>query len=68
MKIVLQPGDELVVSFEDTDEEFRIHFDSETHPNSVTIEETVGYPDEKGREGILYSWALNQEHLTSNKE
>lgn len=54
MKINLAPGDELVVRFEDTDGEVRVHFDSKTYPNAVVIEETANFPDDEGRMGILY--------------
>ncbi len=54
MVINLSPGDELVVQFEDTDGEFRIHFGTKTYPNAVIIEETAGFPDVFGRKGIIY--------------
>ncbi len=55
MIINLSPGNELVIHFEDTDGEFRIHFDSKTYPNAVVVEETAGLPDSsRGRKGILY--------------
>ena len=54
MIVELSPGDELVVRFQDTDGEFRVHFDSKTYPNAVVIEETTSLPDDRGRKGILY--------------
>ena len=54
MTINLIPGDELVVQLEGTGGEFRIHFDSETYPDSVVVEETNGCPDSKERGGVLY--------------
>lgn len=54
MIIKLSPGDELVVRFQDTDGEFRIHFDSETYRNAVIVEETSDFADSEGRKGILY--------------
>lgn len=54
MVIHLSPGDELTVQFNETDGEFRIHFDTETYPNAIVAEETSGYPDDKNRTGVLY--------------
>lgn len=54
MVINLSPGDELVVRFEDTDGEFRIHFDSKTYPGAVVLEETACLPDDEERKGVLY--------------
>ncbi len=54
MIINLSPGDELVVQFEGTDGEFRIHFDSKIYPDTVVVEETSDSQDIKGRKGILY--------------
>lgn len=61
MIVVLWPEDELIVQFQDTDGEIRIHFDSETHPNAVVVEETMGYPDDEERKGILYKETFTQE-------
>jgi len=54
MIIELSPDDVLTVRFKDTDGEFQIHFDSEKHPETVTVEETSNFPDDKNRTGILY--------------
>lgn len=54
MVINLSPGDELTVQFLDTDGEFRIHFDTKTYPDAVIVEETAGFPDKRGRKGVLY--------------
>ncbi len=61
MIINLAPGDELVVQFVDTDGEFRIHFDSKTYPNTVTVEETSSLPDDRGKKGILYRETFGEE-------
>ena len=54
MHIILSEGDELVVKLEDTDGEFRIHFNTKTYPKAIIVEETGGFPDDDGRGGILY--------------
>ena len=54
MIVNLSPGNELIVQFEGTDGEFRIHFDSKTYANAVVVEETAGFPDTSGRKGVLY--------------
>ncbi len=54
MKVLLSPGDMLIIGFTDTDGEFRVHFDSGLFPNAVVVEETGGLPDTTGRSGELY--------------
>lgn len=54
MIVNLSPGDELVIQFEDTDGEFRVHFDTTIYPDTITIEEISDHSDDKGRKGILY--------------
>lgn len=54
MIVQLSPGDELIVEFAGTDGEFRVHFASDTYPNSIAVEETAGFPDNLSRKGILY--------------
>ncbi len=63
MVINLTPGDELIIQFNDTDGEFRIHFDTRTYPNSIVAEETSGCRDDKDRCGILYKEDFGEEIL-----
>ncbi len=63
MVINLTPGDELIVQFDGTDGEFRIHFDSRTHPNAIVVEETSGFPDSEGRDGTLYKEVFDDKNI-----
>ncbi len=44
MRVVLEPGDKLIVELADTDGSFELHFDTAEHPKAVVIKETAGLP------------------------
>ncbi len=55
MIINLEPGDIVKIRLDGTDGEFRIHFDSETYPNKLVVEETGGYNGDIGKaNSVLY--------------
>lgn len=44
MKVILKPGDTLIIEFADSDGQFQIDFDSTEFPNQVIVRETAGMP------------------------
>ena len=51
MKVVMKPGDKLLVEFENTDGSFEIDYDSK---GDYTLTVVADLPDTSGREGVIY--------------
>lgn len=52
MKVILEPGDSLIVELHETDGLFRINYDHMTEQNHLTV--WAELPDSSGREGVIY--------------